>query len=470
VQRKLPISLGDKAGDETEYRDNLLVNYTLISRDIKGDQGYILSHPGLTSFATGSGIDRGAQYNDRTNTHLRVSGERLISVGSDGVVSEIGIISGQGHAIMDNSFETQGILSDGKFWLYDGAQLIPYLNTNLGTPIDFIWVNGLYFFTDGETLFHTTAISELNIEPLTFATSEFSPDRTYGLLKNEQNQVIVFNRYTIEWFRDVRTSASTLGFGFARIQGKGIKAGIVGTSCKVEVGGRVYILGGRKEESPSIHFIEGGRLTTVATREINHILKTYTETDLQDAVMEARGDNLDRFMIVRLPNHTLLYNLAIALKYGDKYAWTIVKTGVTDDTPWRGRNGVYDPRIGKWIYGDSIDSRIGYLDDSTNSQYGEQMENIFYTPIAKMESYSINQMEIETIPGYSGGEVTAFMSMSYNGKTYGQEYSFLESQPYDYDLRFMGHGLGYVDKNVSFKFRVVSSGRTAFSGMAIEYD
>lgn len=470
MKLNLPISLGDKAGGETEYRDNLLVNYTLISRDIKGDQGYILSHPGLTSFATGLGVDRGAQYNDRTNTHLRVSGDRLISVGSDGAVVNIGIVSGSGHAIMDNSFTTQGILSDGKFWLFDGDILTPYSDQDLGAPIDFIWINGLYFFTDGETLFHTTAASELNIEPITFATSEFSPDRTYGLIKNEQNQVVVLNRYTIEWFRDIRTSASTLGFGFARIQGKAVKAGIVGTNCKVEVGGRIFILGGRKEESPSVHFVEGGRITTVATREVNHILSEYTEVDLQSTVMEARGDNLDRFVIVRLPNHTLLYNLAIALKHGDKYAWTIVKTGVVDDTPWRGRNGVYDPIVGKWIYGDSTDSKIGYLDETTNAQYGEQMENIFYTPIANLESYSINMMEIETIPGYSGGEITTFMSLSHDGKTHGQEYAFLESQPYDYNLRFMAHGLGYVDKNVSFKFRTVSTGRTAFSGMVIEYD
>ena len=143
---------------------------------------------------------------------------------------------------------------------------------------------------------------------------------------------------------------------------------------------------------------------------------------------------------------------------------------MVDDTPWRGRNGVFDPRLSKWVYGDSIDGSIGYLDETTAAQYGEQMEGIFYSPIVDLETYSINEMEMNTIPGFHSGAVTVFMSQSFNGVSNNQEYTFLESTRFDYGLRFIGRNLGYVRDSFSFKFRVVSSGRTAFGGLEIKYD
>jgi len=465
----IPIAIGDKHGEEIDYRDQLLVNYTLISKEIKGDEGYILSHPGLTLLGTSNGIDRGGWFNSRQNSHLRVSGDRLVSIGVDGVSSDIGSIPGTGHAIMDNSFETQGVLADGDFWLYDGTTLTKYLDPDLGSPIDFKWINGVYFFTDGENLYHTTSISEFNIEPQTFATSEFSPDRTFGLIKNEQNQIVVLNRYSIEWFRDVRTPTTVGVFGFQRIQGKAVKIGIVGTNCKIEVAGQIYIVGGRRDEDPSVHIVSGGRSSRIATREIDKLINEYTEAELQAVVMETRTQYGDQFIVIRLPNTTLLFNLTIANLHGLKNSWTIVKTGVIDSVPWRGRNGVFDPRLSQWIYGDSIDGSIGYLDEATAAQYGQQMEGIFYTPLIKLETYSINQLELETIPGFGSEPIKVFISQSLDGVVTGQEVSFIESEQFDYNLRFIARNIGYVRHNFSFKFRVVSTGRTNFGGLKIDY-
>lgn len=465
----IPIGLGDEHGSETDYRDQLPVNYTLVERQIKGSQGYLLSYPGLTEYGDGNGIDRGAIYNERQRDHLRISGESLISVAVDGVATTLGVISGSDQAILPYSFTTQGILADTRFWLYDGATLQELTDPDLGSPIDCVWINGVYFFTDGETLYHTRADSEFSIDPLAFATSEFSPDRTWALLKNIQNQVVVLNRYSTEWFFD--TGSSIAGaFRFERIQGKSVKVGIVGTNCKAELDGKIFILGGRKEESPSIHVLESGREETVASREIDKILATYTESELRLTVLEARVDERQKYLYVRLLRHTLLFDLTIAQKFGIQRAWTIIKSDITGDTPWRGSNGIFDPRAAKWIYGDSIDGRLGFLDNTTSNQYGEQSENIFFTNIINIEDSSINWLELDTIPGFSDGIVTVFVSLSYNGVTYGKEYRVVESEQFRYSRRFIARRLGYVSKLFNFKFRVVSPYRTAFSNLVIDHD
>jgi len=461
----VPISIGDKISAETDYRDQLIVNYTMVERAIKGDQGYILAHPGIEAFGNGVGIDRGAIFNDRITTHLRISGQRLIEVSSTGVSTVIGVVSGSFQASLPYSFLTQAIISDGRFWLYDGDSFIEVDDEDVGAPIDAVWINGVYFLTDGEFLYHTRADSEASIDPQTFATSEFSPDRTFGLLVNIQNQVVVFNRYSTEWFSDVGTANE---FRFRRIQGKSTKVGIVGTHCKVELNGQIFILGGRKEESPSIHILESGQERTIATREVDKVLATYTEDELRSCVLEARVEERDKFLIVRLERDTLLYNLTIASKFGSKYGWTILKSDITGDNPWRARNGIFDPRISKWVYGDALDDRIGTLSNTIASQYDDKTEFIFYTPIITLEDMSINELELQLIPGFSTDKVIVFVSLSYNGITYGQEFTLAASDEFDYDLRFIARRLGYIRQNFSLKFRVVSVNRTAFSTLQLE--
>jgi len=463
---KLPISLGDKSGDETDYRDQLLVNYTLVARDIKGDQGYVLSHAGLTAFGNGEGIDRGGIWNSRQDSHLRISGTNLISVDEDGVTTTIGSIPGTLQTSLPYSFQTQGIVSDTRFWLYDGDTLSEVTDSDLGAPIDCDWINGVYFFTDGETIYHTRADDESAIDPLTFATSEFSPDRTLGVLKNNQNQMVVFNRYSTEWFRD----GGGENFRFRRLEGKAIKLGIVGTHCKVEAAGRIFVLGNRKIESPSIHYITGGSTTPIATREVDIILEGYSEIELAQTVLETRGKKKDIFIIVRLLRDTLLFNKKIADQYGLKYAWTILKTDIEGDDPWRARNGVLDPRINQWIYGDSLDDRLGLLDDTTNLQYGNQVEEIFYTPIVEgLETQSIDELEIETIPGHVTADVNMWFSFSYNGVSYGTEHAIPVSRANNFGIRYLARNLGYISHNFNIKFRKVSDGRQAFSGLRIEH-
>ena len=136
-QLPLPIGQTERVGDNADYRDSLMVNYTFVDKKIKGFPIYIVSHPGIESFSTGEGVDRGGVYNPRINAHLRLSGTRLISIDESGVSNVIGIIPGTRQASLHYSFQTQGILSANRFWLYDGTTLNEVSDPDLGAPIAF---------------------------------------------------------------------------------------------------------------------------------------------------------------------------------------------------------------------------------------------------------------------------------------------------------------------------------------------
>ena len=462
----LPIIKGDKTVNNADYRDALPVNFTAVKRDILGASGYLLSHSGLVLHGTGVGVDRGGYWNERHGNHYRVSGTKLISVAADGVVTQIGDITGTKRASMAHSFNTQSIVVDGKWWLYDGTTLTQSTDSDLGTPIDQTWIDGYYFFTDGEFLYHTDILNEVNIDPLKFATSEFSPDPTLAVDRTSDNQIAAFNRYTTEYF----INRATTNFAFQRIEGKSIKCGVVGTHCETELEGQFYILGGGREESVSLHVISAGTYTSVATREVDKLIKKYTEAELADAVLETRVTDQDKFIIVRLPNETLLFNVTIARQLGKEYAWTIIKSDVVTDIKWRGVNGILDPRVG-WIYGDNQNSNIGILDDSVASQYGAIVESIFYSPLVDMEAMSLDQIEVKTIPGHqvNTGDVTCAVSLTYNGLTYGTEWWALYGKQSDYGTRFIVNRLGYVRERVGFKVRCASDERFNFTFIKLTY-
>ena len=458
---------GDKTDSRTDYRDALPVNMTAVARPILGANGYMLSHAGLALHGTGSGIDRGGVWNERQEAHYRVSGTDFIRVAADGSVVVLGTISGAERATVSAySFNTQAIVADGKMWLFDGTTLTQITDPDLGTPIDICWIDGYYFLTDGEYVYHTLITDEYQIDPLQFATAEFSPDPTLAVAKTSDNQVIVFGRYSTEWF----TNRATPNFAFQRITGKSVKSGIVGTHCKAELDGQFFVLGGAKYESISVHSVSGGYFTSIASREVDKLIAQYTEAELASVVMEARVEDRDKFLIIHLPNETLIFNATIAQVAGKDNAWSILKSDVVGDTPWRAINGVFDPRVG-WVYGDKQNNNIGLLDNALSTHYGVAVEQILYTPMAHLETTSIDQVVIESIPGHqvNSGDVTVAVSLTYDGLTYGKEWWADYGQQYQYNQRFIINRLGYVRDNVGMKLRCASPERLAFSKMTVMY-
>lgn len=459
----IPLIKGQRKSNY-DYRDNLTVNMTAVVSQVEGDTGYLLAHDGLTEFAETFGTARGGYFNERLNTQFRVSGTRLEKVNIDGTTSIIGDIGGTDICSFSESFNTQAVVSNGKLWLYDGFNLTPVVDSAFSIPIDIEWFNNIYVLTDGESLYHSEVGDDYAFGALAYTSSEFATDPIKGLLRTDSNEIIAFNRYSTEFFY-FNANAPTGGSVLQRINGKASRVGIVGTHCKCFLDGNIFILGGRKDESPSVHIFAGSNVSTIATREIDKLISQYTEDELNDVFMESRTVDRDKFILVHLPNETLLYNHTVAQQVGTGSAWTILKTGENDT--WRGKFGVFDPRISKWVYGDKQESKLAYLDSKTFAQYSEEQECIFYTPIIPAKRVSINSVEIDTVPGYTAEVETCALSISYDGVAWGQEYWTTISKPNNYNTNYIVRRLGFIPQSFSLRFRFISADKIAASGLEL---
>jgi hypothetical protein len=453
----IPIISGDKTKSDVDYFDALPVNMIAVQRDILGASGFLYSHDGVDLLANGQGIDRGAIFNERMGRHFRVSGQKLIEVvGSTAVV--LGDIPGSDLVSMDYSFNTLMVIASGRMFLYSGTALTEVTDPDLGRPIAGWWIDGYYMLTDGENIYHTDITNESSIDPLKFATSEISPDPTIGGGRTQDNLAIVFNRYTTEYF----VNDANEQFAFSRLNQKAVSVGIVGTHCWCEMDGDIYILGGSKGSQVSLMLLGAGQAIAVSTRTVDKIIARYTESQLSLCKIEPRIEHGDQLIYVHLPDETLCFNNSIAQKFGLTSAWSFLRSGQNE---WRCINGVRDPLQNKWVYGDKIDGRIGALNREIASQYGDPVHSEFYTPLVPIESLSVDSVEINTIPGFPATTESIFVSTTRDGNYYSMEWSKEVTANANYNDRYIVRRLGYVRKNIGFKFRSLNKGKLNVSGL-----
>ena len=474
----IPFIKGDKADNNTDYRDSLPVNYYAVLRNIHGEQGYMLNYYGLSSFATGQGISRGSIWvaRDTFEGQYRVSGQKLIKIEDDSSVTVLGDISGTGQASLTYSLNNLAIVADGKLYYYNPtAGLRQITDTTVGTPIDIVWSDFRFILTDGEYLFQSKSLNEEEYEPLDFQGSDFQPDKIIGVGINDDNELIAFNELTTEYFvntgvnNTTAVSSATANFSYSRIQLKAVKSGIAGTHAKAEYKDKWYALSRRSNTQYQFSIIQSGSAESITTREIEKVLATYTGAQLSTVVIEVYTKDGVTWMIAHLPNETLAYNETVAKKFGIELAWSVLKTDVLGSATYRGKDMTFDPRFSKWCIGDKIDSNIGFLDDSACTHYGAIVEGLLYTPIMDMETLSINELRLKTIPGIApNNDATVFISRTDDMRIYGKEHTEKYGVNQDYNKNFTMRNLGYVRSEVGFKIRTASTSRMAFCRLDVD--
>lgn len=465
---QVPLIKGDKADSNVDYRDALLVNMTAIKRQIKGVEGYPLQWYGLRKISEGDGIDRAGRWvtADGIDGHYRVSGGSFIKLNSDNTATVIGSVASGGQASIAFSFNNVAVVAGGNLYYYnptDGFRQIT--DPQIGSPIDIVWADGLFVLTDGIDLYHSDPLDEETFLPADFGNAQFRPDLTNGLGLNEDNELIAFGVTTTEYF----TNQGLENFVYQRIQLKALKVGTMGTHCRKELNSRWYILGRREETSPSIYVLQGGGSNIVATREIDKILGEYSQQSLSLATIDTFEKDGYSFALVHLESHALLFNETIAEFFGNELAWSILKSDALGDAPYRAKNFVLDGDSSEWVCGDKIDSSIGTLDSSIATHYDDIAEFELYSPLLNLESLSIDQMEIETIPGFApDNDATVFISLTENGVWYSNEYIQMYGENLEYFQRFIARRLGYVRRHIGFKVRGASRSRMSFANLTIK--
>lgn len=412
---QIPVLNGTYTDQDADFRSSYPVNLIPVPKDNGIAKGYLRPADGITPFTTGPGFDRGG-YN-WNGTHYRVMGTKLVSVSSTGAVSTLGDVGGSGQVSFANSFDRLAIASSGSLFYLQGSTVTRVTDADLGIVLDVIWVDGYFMTTDGTSLVVTELNDPFAVNPLKYGSSEADPDPVLGLLKI-QNEVCAMNRYTIEVFDNIGGDL----FPFQRIEGAMIQKGIIGTHCACEFVDAIAFLGSGLNEAPAIYIGANATATKISTREIDQVLATFTEAELALSVLEKRIDKGHQHLWVHLPDRVLVYDLAGSTAVQEPL-WFYMTSGLDgfSQYPGRGLVWVHD----RWNCGDPSSSRLGLLDSSLSTQYGDMARWEFGTTIIYNEGNGavFHELELVCLTGHVALGINPTISTSYSvdGETWSQE-------------------------------------------------
>lgn len=404
---------------EADFRASLPINCVAVPLKTDISNGYLRVADGISAVST-TGMPTGASRGgiNWKGELYRVIGSKLVKIASDGVVTTIGDVGfGSDQCSFDYSFDRLAVASGARLYYYNGTSLTQVTDTDLGAVIDLIWIDGYFMTTDGENLVVTELNDPTAVDPLKYGSSEADPDPVNGLLK-VRNEVYALNRYTIEVFNNVGGE----NFPFSRVEGAMIPKGCVGTYAKCPLDGTFAFLGSGRNEPCSVYLAEPANAVKIATREVETVLKKYSEGQLAGAILEYREDKVNKLIYVRLPEETLVYDLAATSAIGVPI-WYYHSSAVSGTAPLRAKDYVYC--YGEYQVADLQDNRLGRFDSTITTQYGDVVGYQFDTQIVYNGSKGViaNQIEIVGLFGRaeSGEDPYIFVSWTNDGETWSDE-------------------------------------------------
>lgn len=415
ISMQIPILNGIYTNESSDFRTDYPRNLIPVPKSTGISGGYLRPADGIEKGGNTVGADRGGiNWFDKC---YRVSGDSLVEISHDGSLTVLGNVGGGNIPVsLDYSFDRLAIASNGSLFYWDGVDLTQVTDHDLGIVKDMIWVDGYFMTTDGEFLIVTDLDDPTSINPTKYGSSEVDGDPINGLLKI-RNEVHVINRYTIEVFDNVGSE----GFPFQRIKGAQITKGSLGTHCICRFLDAVAFLGGGKEDADSIWLGSGGNIQMIANREIMQILKEYSKEELSSSVMEAKIDNGHAHLLLHLHDQTLVYD-ANASKDVGKPVWFKLTSGIEEKGQYLAKYHVWC--YNKWIVGDPVNSRFGYLNNKNGKQYGEGTTWSFSTQIIYNESNGalFHEIELVSLSGRTalGNNPTIGTQYSLDGETWSQ--------------------------------------------------
>lgn len=302
------------------------------------------------------------------------------------------------------------------------------------SPIDVVWVNQFYFWTDGELILQSTLPNPLAVQG--FADAEQSPDLITGLVAT-RDELIVCGKTTIERFRNV--GAGT--FTFRAVPGGVLDKGVVSPSAKVRFSNTFAFVGGGQEEDLSVWIYGGANAQKIATRDIEREINAVA--DVTKIVMDYYTTGAHQFIICRLPSGaSLVYD---------------VSTQEWHRRTWDCQNIV--SHKGKWCVGGS--GKIGTL--GGGSEWGSLVRREFGTKfIPSPVAARIYSLEMKGNWGrYDEGEnPQAEVETSFDGIDWSQPRIYSLGQRAFYDFRPKWRNIGFIrgGRQFAMRFAIESTG------------
>ena len=264
------------------------------------------------------------------------------------------------------------VVPGGYSYVFDSVAntLTQITSTNFQTSDSVKFYRGVFSFTatDGKQLFTSNLNQPLVFDALDSGTAEGDPDRIVTQVI-DHDELSVIGSETTEVFRFV----GGVGFPLQIISGAFTQKGAHSKYGAVKFDNTYLFIGGGENELTAIwRQSSSSSAVKVSDDATDFAIQQFNEDEIAQAFAMTFAEKGQFFAIftfnsTRIPSKTFIYNGTASALAGTS-VWFEAQTGLNDNS-WR-VNAIVKAN-GKLYVGDAIDGRIGVLDDSVLTEYGD---------------------------------------------------------------------------------------------------
>tara|TARA_R110000764_G_scaffold108239_1_gene194093 strand:+ start:759 stop:2210 length:1452 start_codon:yes stop_codon:yes gene_type:complete len=369
----LPLPLGSYQSDSPTQSIRRVINWIPVTSQSEAlNNKSLLQPPGISQVIdTGLGACRGGHV--VAGVRCFVNGNSLVSLNSGDALTNHGAIAGSVRVQMaDNGSILVIVVPGGNAYTFDASSsvLTQITDPDFQVSDSVQFYRGFFVFTttDGKQLFVSNLNQPLVFDALDFGSAEGDPDRIVTQIV-DHDELSILGSETTEVFKNV----GGVDFPLQIISGAFTQKGAHSKYGAIKFDNTYLFIGGGENELTSIwRQASSSQAVKLSDDTIDGQIQKFTKEEIAQAFTMSFSKKGQFFAIFsfnssRIPGRTFVYN-GTASAYAQSPVWFELQTGLTD-APWR-VNAVIKAN-GKLYVGDSIDGRIGVLDDSVLTEYGE---------------------------------------------------------------------------------------------------
>lgn len=233
-------------------------------------------------------------------------------------------------------------------------------------PLIVEFIDG-YFIYCNKDQFFVSELGTFSVDPLSFASSEGSPDQIVSMIANNR-ELIIFNETTTEFFYN----SGNADFPFERISGGFIEKGCCATYSVAKIEGIVFWLGQDNSGRGQVFAMSGHSPQRISTHAIEYAISTYA--DISSATSYTYQQDGHSFYVLNFAEATWVYDLSTKMWHERAYS----NAGVLERH--RFDCSLYSTTQKTHYFGDYVNGKVYVFDTESYSDNGNELVRLRRAP------------------------------------------------------------------------------------------
>lgn len=335
----------------------------------------VLQSYGIASLSTvGTGPMRGGLVIN--SIPYVVSGTKLYRLNGAGIGSELGNVPGFGYVDMAGDETNVMLVTGGKGYYWNGASLQQVVDPDLPS-IDWVEVIDGYFLvgeSESGRFFVSANRNPASWDALDFGTAEKYPDNNVGCVVN-QGEAVIFGRESGEvWY-----NSGDADFPLSKTPNGNFEIGLMSRFGAVKADNGIYFVG----HDGIVYWLNGYQPTRKSTHAVEQWIEDCTDKDFHAMSWSEAGH---KFVSITSDDGTFVYDISADL-WHERHGFGHVR--------WR---PLFVFRaFNEWIVGDYASNKLGTLDGSVFTEWGETLRCSCASPAVSEDNRRLNHARLELV-------------------------------------------------------------------------